>query len=99
MEVHQYKLLVLAFFLSSISFAQQKTIYGTVADDLGVPLPGVNIVVKNTTNRTQTDFDGNYTITANRGAILVFSYLGFTTQEIAVADSNTISIALAQDAA
>ena len=99
MKVHQYKLLILAFFLSSISLAQQKTISGTVADDLGVPLPGVNIVVKNTTNGTQTDFDGNYTITANRGAILVFSYLGFTTQEIVVADSNTINIGLVQDAA
>ncbi|WP_298312198.1 SusC/RagA family TonB-linked outer membrane protein [uncultured Aquimarina sp.] len=99
MKVHHYKLLVLAFFLSSISLAQQKRISGTVADDLGVPLPGVNIVIKNTTNGTQTDFDGNYSIPANRGAILVFSYIGFLTQEIVVADSNTINVALAQDAA
>ncbi|AXT50711.1 SusC/RagA family TonB-linked outer membrane protein [Aquimarina sp. BL5] len=99
MKVHHYKLLVLAFFMSSISLAQQKRISGTVADDLGVPLPGVNIVIKNTTNGTQTDFDGNYSIPANRGAILVFSYIGFLTQEIVVADSNTINVALAQDAA
>ncbi|WP_108803622.1 SusC/RagA family TonB-linked outer membrane protein [Aquimarina sp. Aq107] len=99
MKVHQYKLLVLAFFLSSISLAQQKTISGTVADDLGVPLPGVNIVVKNTTNGTQTDFDGNYTVTANRGAILVFSYVGFSTQEIVIADNNTINVDLVKDAA
>ncbi|WP_298546580.1 SusC/RagA family TonB-linked outer membrane protein [uncultured Aquimarina sp.] len=99
MKVHHYKLLVLAFFLSSISLAQQKTISGTVADDLGVPLPGVNIVIKNTTNGTQTDFDGNYSIAANRGSILVFSYIGFVTQEIVIADGNTINVALVQDAA
>jgi len=55
---------------------------GTVTDDTGLPLPGVNIVVRGTTKGTQTDFDGNYSILINAGEILVFSYVGFGTQEV-----------------
>ncbi|GAA4270851.1 SusC/RagA family TonB-linked outer membrane protein [Aquimarina gracilis] len=85
--------------LCSITFAQQQNISGTVTDDTGIPLPGVNIIVKSTTNGTQTDFDGNYSIEANRGSVLVFSYVGFATQEVVVADSNQINITFQQDAA
>ena len=53
------------------------TISGTVRDASG-PLPGVNVIIKGTSNGTQTDFDGNYTITASTGDILVYSYVGFT---------------------
>src|SRR5690606_15767293 len=56
---------------------------GNVTDEKGMPLPGVNILEKNTSNGTQTDFDGNYAIAVSNGnSTLVFSYVGYLTQEI-----------------
>lgn len=81
------------------SYAQEKTLTGTVSDPSGLPLPGVNVVVENTTNGTQTDFDGKYSITANEGDILVFSYVGFATQEITVSTGDVIDVQLSEDAA
>ena len=65
---------ILTLFLAlvvQISFAQEKTISGTVTDDSALPLPGVNIIVKGTTNGTQSDFDGNYSIATEVGQTLV----------------------------
>jgi len=76
----------------------QSTISGTVTDADGAPLPGANILVKGTTNGTQTDFDGNYIITADSNATLVFSYIGFATQEVAINGQSTINVSLAEDA-
>ncbi len=90
-------LTLLLAFLMQITFAQEKTISGTVTDDKGLPLPGVNIVVKNTNNGTQSDFDGNYSITANRGAVLSFSYVGFAIKDVAVGDQETVDVQLAPD--
>ncbi|GAA4895181.1 TonB-dependent receptor [Flaviramulus aquimarinus] len=59
---------------------------GTVTDDSG-PLPGVSVVVKGTTSGTTTDFDGNYLVSANNGDTLVFSYVGYDTQEVVVSGS------------
>lgn len=81
-------------FVVQFTFAQTKTVTGTVTDDSGIPLPGVNIVVDGSTAGTQTDFDGNYSISADQGATIVFSYIGFTTQEIIVGDSSTINVKL-----
>ena len=76
-----------------LTFAQEKTISGTVTDNTGLPLPGVNIIVKGTTNGTQSDFDGNYSIQTAAGQRLVFSYVGFTTVERPVtAASNRIDL-------
>jgi TonB-linked SusC/RagA family outer membrane protein len=82
-----------------LTFAQEKTISGTVSDNSGLPLPGVNIIVKGTSNGTQSDFDGNYTVNANVGQALVFSYVGFNSVEraVTVATSN-ISLQLTEDA-
>ncbi len=77
----------------------QSTVTGTVTDADGAPLPGANVVVKGTTNGTQTDFDGNYTLNVDSGAILVFSYLGFQTREIAVGGNSTVNASLQEDAA
>jgi len=77
----------------------QSTITGTVTDSDGTPLPGANVLVKGTTNGTQTDFDGNFTINANSDDTLVFSYLGFSSQEVAINGQNTISVSMAEDAA
>lgn len=76
----------------------QSTVTGAVTDDTGAPLPGANVLVKGTTNGTQTDFDGNYTINAESDATLVFSYIGFASQEVAVGDQSSINISLAEDA-
>ncbi len=66
----------------------QVTVTGVVTDaTTGFPIPGANIIIKGTTTGTTTDFDGNYTIAANQGDLLVFSYIGYNTQEIAVATS------------
>ena len=56
-----------------ISFAQDKTISGTVSDESG-PLPGVTVLKKGTTQGTETDFDGNFSIKAKNGEVLVFSF-------------------------
>lgn len=76
----------------------QQTISGTVTDNTGAPLPGANVVVRGTTTGTQTDFDGNYTITANQGDVLVFRYLGFATQSITVGTATTIDVTMQEDA-
>ncbi len=86
-------------FVVHLTFAQQ-TVTGTVADDAGIPLPGVNILIQGTSQGTQTDFDGNYSISVATGQNLVFSFLGFKTVTIPVtATTNVIDVRLEQDAA
>src|SRR5690606_11589753 len=82
----------------SFSFAQEKVISGNVTDQDGLPLPGVSIVVVGTTNGTQTDFDGNYTITASTGQVLRFSYIGQATIESTIGAQNTINVQMQEDA-
>ncbi|MCH7399443.1 TonB-dependent receptor [Belliella sp. DSM 107340] len=78
--------------------AQTKNISGTVTDEANLPLPGVSILVKGTGTGTVTDVDGNYSLAvANEGALLVFSFIGYTSQEVAVGNSNTLNISLAPD--
>ncbi|WP_055395238.1 TonB-dependent receptor [Flagellimonas eckloniae] len=79
---------------------QQTALNGTVTDQNGQPLPGANVVEKGTTNGTQTDFDGNYTLElSTENPILVISYIGFLPKEIAVNGQATIDIILQEDAA
>ncbi len=87
-------LMLLLALVVQMSFAQENTITGKVTDDQGSPLPGVNIVVKNTNNGTQSDFDGLYSISASSGAVLVFSYLGFSDKEVTLGSSSTIDVQL-----
>ncbi|MEM1001965.1 MAG: SusC/RagA family TonB-linked outer membrane protein, partial [Bacteroidota bacterium] len=89
-----------AAFLMHFSFAQERDVTGTVTSSAdGLPLPGVNVIVKGTSTGTQTDFDGNYSIKANEGAVLVFSYVGFLTQERTVGASSVVNLALDEDIA
>jgi TonB-linked SusC/RagA family outer membrane protein len=83
------------------SILAQGQITGTVTDQAdGMPLPGVSIVVTGTTQGTATDFDGNYTLENVSGdATLVFSYIGYKTQEIQVNNRSVINVALVADAA
>ena len=77
-----------------LTFAQQKTITGTVTDDTGLPLPGANVIIKGTSSGTQSDFDGLYSISASVGQTLTFSYVGFDTKEIKVGNQNSINVTL-----
>jgi TonB-linked SusC/RagA family outer membrane protein len=86
-------------FMVQLTFAQDKTVTGAVSDEAGLPLPGVNVIVQGTNNGAQTDFDGNYSINTANGQVLVFSYVGFTTQRITVGNSNNVNVTLALDAA
>ena len=72
----------------------QKSVSGTVTDDAGVPLPGATIVVVETNSGVATDFDGNYTISAEEGQTLAISFVGYTTQEIKVGGSSTYDVTL-----
>ncbi|MBW2938206.1 carboxypeptidase-like regulatory domain-containing protein [Aureisphaera sp. CAU 1614] len=68
-------------------------IKGTVTDEMNMPLPGANVIVKGTANGTQTDFDGNYEIELEANQTISFSYLGYDTKEITVSNiSNTIDV-------
>ncbi len=91
--------LLLVFFTSTFSWlhAQEIVVKGLVTDSQGTALPGVNIVVKGTTRGTSSDFDGNFEISANRGDVLVFSYLGFKTQEVSV-NGASLNIVMQEDA-
>jgi TonB-linked SusC/RagA family outer membrane protein len=91
-------LTLLLAFVVQFTFAQEKTISGTVSDNSGMPLPGVNIIVKGTTNGTQTDFDGNYSINASSGSVLTFTYVGLKSVEQTVGAANTINVTMEEDA-
>lgn len=80
----------------TMAFAQVQKVTGTVLDNNGEPLAGVNIVEKGTTNGTLTDLDGNFSIDVAKGKTLAFSFIGYVTQEVAV-DGNKINISLAED--
>ncbi len=72
-------LTLLLVFVVQLTFAQDKTVTGTVNDEDGLSLPGVNVIVQGTNTGAQTDFDGNYSINTETGKVLVFSYVGFAT--------------------
>lgn len=78
---------------------QKRTITGTVTSKSDqLPLPGTSIAIKGTIKGTQTDFDGNYSIQANKGDVLLFSYQGMKTMEVVVGDSNTVNVSMLEDA-
>lgn len=91
------KLSVLSFFcllLLNVAYAQNVTVKGTVKDDAGLAIPSASIMIKGTSNGTQTDQNGNYTLSAPANGTLVFTYVGFTTQEIAINNRTTINVTL-----
>ena len=90
-----YYLLFLFFLVTQVALAQTQ-VNGTVNDTNGLTLPGVTVLEKGTNNGVVTDFDGNYSITVNNNATLIFSYLGFETQEILV-NNSTINVILNED--
>ncbi len=92
--------IVFVLFISIQLQAQQKKITGNVtALSDGLPLPGVNVVIKGSTTGTQTDFDGNYTIMANVGDKLIFNFIGMKSTEVIVGSTNVIDVILEEDSA
>jgi Ca-activated chloride channel family protein len=77
--------------------AQEKVVCGIITDENGIPLPAATILVKDTVNGTSSDFDGNYTITAQLRDVLVFSYVGYRTEEISVGSESKIDVSLQLD--
>ncbi|MBV1922425.1 MAG: von Willebrand factor type A domain-containing protein [Flavobacteriaceae bacterium] len=93
------QLLCFVFFATQLH-AQEKNISGTITDNTGLPLPGVNILIKGTINGTQSDFDGKYAIKAQVGQTIVYSYVGFKTAKKKIkSSSQVIDITLKEDAA
>lgn len=82
---------------SVAAFAQVQTVTGTVLDEIGMPLPGANILETGTKNGVTTDFDGNYSLQVNKGASITITYIGYKTQVIEVGSKSTINIELAPD--
>ena len=94
-------LVLLLFTCSSIAteaLAQNKTVSGTVSDSQGMTLPGVSVIVKGTTTGMVTDLDGKFTFDSDQAIdVLVFSYIGYATQEIAIGSQTTINVVLEED--
>ncbi|QED38210.1 TonB-dependent receptor [Antarcticibacterium arcticum] len=96
MKIKNFFLLGL-FFISSILIAQERQVSGTITDSDGLPLIGVNIIIENTSRGTQSDFDGNYSIMANQGEVLVYSFVGFSTVRRTVGTEAVINVQLLPD--
>lgn len=82
----------LIMLIAQLTFAQEIAVSGTVTDQAGLPIPGVNVLVKGTTGGTQTDFDGKFKISAKQGDKLVFSFLGMKTQELTASSKMTVKM-------
>ena len=94
----KFKSIFLSFFLVLIAFssnAQERDVSGTVTDDANVGIPGVNIVIKGTTNGVITDLDGKYLLKASENTTLVFSFMGYNSEEVLVGSQNKIDVMLA----
>lgn len=92
-------LLLFSFMLVSYgSLLAQRTVTGKVSDPSdGSPLPGVNILEKGTSNGTVTDIDGNYSISVSDDATLIFSFIGYKNQEVAIGSRSVVDVALEGD--
>ena len=88
---------LLVFANEKTAFDLQKTVTGTVTSNDGVPIPGVNVLVKGTSTGALTDFDGNYVINASETSVLIFSYVGFVTKEVNVGSKTIIDIMLREE--
>lgn len=98
MKIKLLKKLILPVFLSLGNVIYAQTVEGVVSDASG-PIPGANVIIKGTSTGTATDFDGNFEIAVDNGDVLVISYLGYVTKEVAYAGQDTINVLLQEDAA
>ena len=82
---------------SAAAYAQAFNVSGVVSDEDGEPMPGVSVIVKGTNNGIATDINGAYSLSVNKGADLVFSYIGCLTKTISVGDRKVINVTMQQD--
>src|SRR5437868_4477473 len=92
-------LIMLLTFTAGVALAQEKVVTGKVTStEDGSSIPGVNVVVKGTTNGTTTDADGNYRLSVPAsGTTLVFSFIGLTSEEVAIGDRTVIDMPMSAD--
>jgi TonB-linked SusC/RagA family outer membrane protein len=84
--------------LTTIAYAQERTVSGTVSDENGAPIPGINIIERGTSSGTSTDSQGKYTLNvSSENAVLIFSFIGYKAQEITVGSRTNINVALEPD--
>ncbi|MRX68817.1 TonB-linked outer membrane protein, SusC/RagA family [Flavobacterium resistens] len=88
-------LIFMIVFTAQVSLAQVKNVKGVITDSNGMPLPGASVLVQGSQKGASSDFDGLYTIEAQKGQTLVFSYVGLETQTIVVGDATTINVKMA----
>ena len=94
---HLLLCMLLSFFVALAS-AQQKQVTGIVKDDTGQPLPTASVTIKGTKTATSTDINGKFSISAKSDDVLVVSFIGFSTKEIAVGANSYLSVSLASAA-
>ncbi|MBK7710840.1 MAG: carboxypeptidase-like regulatory domain-containing protein [Bacteroidales bacterium] len=90
-------LLLLWLACSHAVLAQERVVSGSVKDSNGAGLAGVSVVVKNTTTGTNTNMDGNYSIAAAPNSVIVFSFIGYTTQEVTVGSQSVVDVVMAEE--
>lgn len=100
-SLHLRDLLLLLLLVSAVpyAFGQDVAVSGKITDPTGDPLPGVNVLVKGTTRGVVSNMDGMYEITTPAGSTLVFSYIGFLSQEIVVQNAQTLNVTMQTDVA
>jgi TonB-dependent starch-binding outer membrane protein SusC len=89
--------LAMLLMLTSVVLAQDGTVTGTVVDETGAGMPGVNVLVKGTPQGTVTDSQGKFSLSPPANATLVFTFVGYRTQEVPVGDRTTVDVAMAVD--
>ena len=93
-------LFFLMFFMSGTSYLLAQTaVTGTVTDENGDGIPGANIIIKGTRTGSVTDFDGNYSLNASAGDVLVYSYVGYSTHDVTVGSQAEVNVQLTLDIA
>ena len=92
------RLLLALLFIPTVIFAQSKVTGIVTEQATALPIPAVNVIVKNTRRGASTDFDGKYSLAVNSGDVLVYSYVGYTSQEITYTGQSTINVVLIEDA-
>ena len=96
-KAKRFVLLFLWLACSHAVLAQERVVSGTVKDENGSGMPGVNVLVVGTSNGTVTDATGKYTISVGSGARLLLSFIGYSSQEVAVGSSTTLDVSMKVD--
>ena len=91
---------ILTLFFIAYSSAQNIDVSGVVQDETGFPIPGANIIIKDTSKGTTTDFDGNFTLSeVEMGSTIQVSYIGYVTKELIISGNEALTIQLQEDLA